>query len=81
MAENLQAILGIEALCAAQGVEFRAPLKTSPKLEAVLAVLRAEVPHLEEDRFLAPDLAKAAALIRDGALSQAAGLGELRPWS
>ena len=81
MAENLQAILGIEALCAAQGVEFRAPLRTSPKLEAVIAALRAEIPRLEEDRFMAPDLAKATALMREGALLEAAGLKGWTPWA
>ncbi|WP_018633328.1 histidine ammonia-lyase [Neomegalonema perideroedes] len=81
MAENLQAILGIEALCAAQGVEFRAPLATSPKLQAVIDALRAEIPHLEEDRFMAGDLAKASALVKQGALLEAAGLKGWTPWA
>jgi histidine ammonia-lyase len=75
MVANLERILGIEALCAAQGVEFRAPLLTSAPLQAVLARLRAEVPALAEDRFLAPDLEAAAALVRSGALAGAAGIG------
>jgi len=75
MVANLERILGIEALCAAQGVEFRAPLLTSAPLQAVLARLRAEVPALAEDRFLAPDLEAAAALVRSGALAEAAGVG------
>jgi histidine ammonia-lyase len=73
MVANLERILGIEALCAAQGVEFRAPLVTSAPLRAVLARLRAEVPPLAADRFLAPDLEAAAALVRSGALAEAAG--------
>ena len=68
MVANLERILGIEALCAAQGVEFRAPLATSAPLAAAVARLRAEVPALAEDRFMAPDLEAAAALVRDGAL-------------
>jgi histidine ammonia-lyase len=71
MVRNLNVILGVEAMCAAQGVEFRAPLKTSPPLQAALAALRAEVPALARDRYLAPDLARAAALVADGALSKA----------
>jgi histidine ammonia-lyase len=74
MVENLNRILGIEALCAAQGVEFRAPLLTSPPLRRVLARLRAEVPALREDRFLAPDLEAAGRLIASGALAEAAGV-------
>jgi histidine ammonia-lyase len=68
MVANLERILGVEALCAAQGVEFRAPLVTSPVLAAVVARLRRAVPALEEDRFMAPDLEAAAELVRDGAL-------------
>jgi histidine ammonia-lyase len=73
MAANLHVILGVEALCATQGVEFRAPLRTSAPLQAALHALRAEVRALEDDRYLAPDLAHAAALVADGALSRAAG--------
>jgi histidine ammonia-lyase len=81
MVRNLERILGIEALCAAQGIEFRAPLATSAPLAAALARLRAAVPALGEDRFLAPDLEAAAALVRDGALLAASGASfpELRP--
>jgi histidine ammonia-lyase len=73
MVANLNAILGIEAICAAQGVEFRAPLATSAPLARVLARLRQEVPRLGADRLLGPELAAAARLIADGALVQAAG--------
>jgi histidine ammonia-lyase len=74
MVKNLNVILGVEALCAAQGVEFRAPLRTSAPLQAAVSALRAHVHALEEDRYLAPDLAKAAALVADGTLSKATGL-------
>lgn len=74
MNANLSRILGVEALCAGQGVEFRAPLKTSPPLQATLARLRADVAILGEDRYLAPDLESAARLVASGALAQAAGI-------
>jgi histidine ammonia-lyase len=77
MADNLDAILGIEALCAAQGIEFRAPLVTSPPLQRALACLRQDVPALAEDRFLAPDLAAGTRLIAAGALTAAAALPPL----
>ena len=73
MVANLERILGIEALCAAQGIEFRAPLATSAALAAALARLRQAVPALGEDRFIAPDLEAAAQLVREGALLQASG--------
>ena len=74
MNANLSRILGVEALCAGQGVEFRAPLKTSPPLQATLARLRADVATLGEDRYLAPDLESAARLVASGALADAAGI-------
>jgi histidine ammonia-lyase len=74
MEKHLNVILGVEAICAAQGVEFRAPLKTSAPLQAVVRALRSQVHALEEDRYLAPDLSRAAALVGDGALSAATGL-------
>jgi histidine ammonia-lyase len=72
MNANLAVILGVEAICAAQGVEHRAPLVTSPPLARVLAHLRQHVATLTADRFLAPDLAAAAALVADGTLAMAA---------
>ena len=53
---NLATILAVELLCASQGVEFRAPLTTSPRLQAVLARLRGQVPPLETDRVLSGEI-------------------------
>ena len=50
------------------GIEFRAPLKTSAPLAAVIERLRQSVPPLDQDRFLAPDLEQAAELVRSGVL-------------
>ena len=74
MVANLNVILGVEAMCAGQGVEFRAPLVTSVPLRAVLARLRQDVATLGDDRYLAPDLAAAADLIATGALVDASGI-------
>lgn len=74
MVANLNVILGVEALCAAQGIAFRAPLGTSVPLQAVIARLREEVPPMGDDRYLAPDIAKAADLVGSGALARASGL-------
>lgn len=74
MNANLAWILGVEALCAAQGVEHRAPLTTSAPLAAALAALRAEVPPLGADRLVAPEIEAAAALVRADRLAAAAGL-------
>ncbi|SEA58208.1 histidine ammonia-lyase [Rubrimonas cliftonensis] len=73
MADNLGRILGVEALAAAQGIGFRAPLETSPLLARAIARLRADCPPLSEDRAVAPEMEAAAALIRSGAVLEAAG--------
>lgn len=74
MAANVGAIVGIELLAAAQGCDFHAPLASSRPLEAVRARLRAEVPHLDDDRHFHPDIEAATALVRSGAVGAAAGL-------
>ena len=74
MSKNLFHILGVEAICAAQGVDFRAPLATSAPLQQVIARLRQQVASLGADRYLAPDLAAASDLCANGALIEAAGL-------
>ena len=71
MTGNLAHILGIELLVAAQGIELRMPHGTSAALSAVIAALRAEVPPLAGDRYMADDLAKAAALVEGDALRSA----------
>ncbi|MFT4793131.1 MAG: histidine ammonia-lyase [Paracoccaceae bacterium] len=74
MTANLWVILGIEAICAAQGIEQRAPLVTSAPLRAAMARLRTVVPTLREDRYLAPDINAAAASVANDSLAVAAGL-------
>ncbi len=74
MAANLAPILGIEALCAAQGITFRAPLATSPRLHQALATIHAASPPLQTDRYLAPDIRAAAALTLAGQLGQVTDL-------
>ncbi|MFN3643822.1 MAG: histidine ammonia-lyase [Gemmobacter sp.] len=77
MTANLAGILGIEAMAAAQGIGFRAPLATSPALARAVAAIRAVVPPLIADRPLAGDIAAAAALVRSGGLAAAAGVAAL----
>jgi histidine ammonia-lyase len=71
--ENLARILAVEALCAAQAVELRAPLRPGPATSAVLARIRREIPFMAEDRFVAPDLERARELVQSGELVLAAG--------
>jgi histidine ammonia-lyase len=70
MIRNVAHILAIELLAAAQGIEFLRPLKSSAALEAAHGLLRAQCPPMPADRYLAPDIERAAILVTDGALAR-----------
>ena len=71
MTANARAVIAIEALAAAQGCDFHAPLASSTALERVRAVIRFAVPKLEDDRHFHPDIEAAIALVAEGALIDA----------
>jgi histidine ammonia-lyase len=77
MAENLANILGIEYLAAAQGCDFHTPLASSGTLESARALLRAEVPTLDEDRHFHPDMVAATTLVTHGEVAALAALPTL----
>ena len=66
MAENSRGIVAVELLAAAQGIDFRRPHKTSEKLEMAYAIVRAQVPFYDHDRYFSPDIAKAQDIIQSG---------------
>jgi histidine ammonia-lyase len=70
MIANTAHILGIEALAAAEGIDFLRPLATSAALEQAHALLRADCPRVATDRVLAPDIERATALVTGGAFSR-----------
>ncbi len=69
---NVRRILAIEALAAAQAIEFHRPLRTSAALEAVHAVLRSAIPKYDSDRIMGPEIERAADLVGNGELARAA---------
>ena len=70
MIANVAHILGIELLASAQGIDFLRPLQSSPALEQVHARLRQQCPAMMEDRYLAPDIEAASALVHSGDLAR-----------
>jgi histidine ammonia-lyase len=68
MAHNTATIIGIEALAAAQGIDFHKPLATSSKLDAVHKALRKNVPFYDKDRLFAPDIEAAKQMVVSGEL-------------
>jgi histidine ammonia-lyase len=69
MADNTANILSIELLAAAQGVDLRAPHKTSPSLQRVMQTVRNEVAHYELDHYFAPDIAAITRLVQNGTIA------------
>jgi histidine ammonia-lyase len=63
MYENTAGILAVEWLAACQGLDFLAPLKSSEALEETKALLRADVPFYDRDRYFAPDIERAKQII------------------
>ncbi|HTW65075.1 MAG TPA: histidine ammonia-lyase [Bryobacteraceae bacterium] len=64
--ENSENILAIELLTAAEGLDFRAPLRSSNSIESALGVIRTLAPRVTEDRPLGPDIERIAEAIRAG---------------
>lgn len=68
MAANTRGVLAVEWLAACQGVDLREGLTSSPLLEQARHLLREQVAHYDDDRFFAPDIDKAIALLEKGSL-------------
>ena len=62
---NLENILAIELLCAAQAFDFRKPLKSSETIDAAHDFIRDQISHAKEDRIFSLDVEKAATIIKN----------------
>ena len=69
---NVQHVIGVELMCAAQGVEYRRPLRAARAVEDAISVVRELVPPLAQDRVLAPDIAALAAAVSAGRFTEVA---------
>jgi histidine ammonia-lyase len=74
MTRNAATVVGIELLCAGQGIEFHRPLTSSPPLENALAQLRQRVSNYDHDRLIHPDIEAATALVEAGDLARLVNL-------
>ena len=66
---NLEHVLAIELMCAAQGLEYRRPLRGGVGVERAFAAVRELVPALTEDRVLGPDIERIATAVAAGRFS------------
>ena len=69
IAKNVSYIIAIEWLEAAQGLDFRRPLKASAAVETAFNCLREQVAYYDQDRYFAPDIKAASDLIQKGELA------------
>jgi histidine ammonia-lyase len=69
MVENAAAVVGIELLAAAQGIDFHRPARSSAALEEVHASIRGEVAYYASDRYIAPDIEAGKRWVRAGRFS------------
>jgi histidine ammonia-lyase len=73
IADNVRGIVAIELLAAAQGLDFQRPLKPSPALSEVHALIRERVAPYDRDRRFAEDIAAMKELIASGAFNRFVG--------
>jgi histidine ammonia-lyase len=73
MVDNAGAVVGIELLAAAQGIDFHRPAKSSANLEHVHASIRRDVPFYAADRYFAPDIEAAKSWVASGQFAPLVG--------
>jgi histidine ammonia-lyase len=73
--QNLERVLAIELLCAAQGIDFLKPLRSSERLEAVRTAIRTVVPFMDIDRVVYDDVEAVRHLVESGVIESAVSSG------
>lgn len=68
--ENTRQVLAIEAMAAAQAIDFLSPLKTSKRLQTAHAAIRSVCPTMDKDRVMYQDFARIADLIASGRVAE-----------
>jgi histidine ammonia-lyase len=73
IADNLEKILGIELFCAAQGFDFRKPLKSGPLINACHNHVRSVIPHIDRDVYLGDYIHAAITMVKNQELTRLTG--------
>ena len=63
--DNVETVLGIELMNAVQALEFRRPLRTSPRLEKIIGDYRKVVPFIDTDTYMHPLIVKSVEFLRN----------------
>ena len=80
MLNNTTRVIAIEMLSAAQGIDFRAPLKCGRGTSAAFQAIRKEIPFYEKDQYMQPLMLKSLELVKSCRVLDAveAEIGELK---
>jgi histidine ammonia-lyase len=70
IARNAAGVIAVELMAAAEGIDYHAPLKTSPRLQEVHDTIRARSPHFTADRYWADEMSALQAAVLDGQIGQ-----------
>ena len=74
IARNAAGVIAVELMAGAEGIDYHAPLRTSAKLQAVYAAVRAHSPHFTADRYWADEMSALQSAVLSGEIA-AEGVG------
>jgi len=75
IARNAAGVIAVELMAAAEGIDYHAPLKTSPKLQEIHAAVRGLSPHFTADRYWADEMSALQEAVLAGEIGDGAILG------
>jgi len=70
IARNAAGVIAVELMAAAEGIDYHAPLKTSPKLQQVHAAVRSRSPHFTADRYWADEMSALQSAVLEGQIGE-----------
>ena len=70
VARNAAGVIAVELMAAAEGIDYHAPLKTSPKLQELHASVRELSPHFTADRYWADEMGALQAAVLEGQIAE-----------
>ena len=71
IARNCAGVIAVELMAAAEGIDYHAPLKTSPRLQTIHEAVRAHSPHFTADRYWADEMSALQTAVLEGAIGDA----------
>jgi histidine ammonia-lyase len=73
IARNAAGVIAVELMAAAEGIDYHAPLKTSPKLQSIHQAVRSRSPHFTADRYWADEMSALQSAVLAGEIGPSSG--------